>query len=146
MKEDDIKKIFRENQAQENLMVNPANIEDSQSGVQKFLRYLARFRKYEGKEKFEKANKYLLKALSQAEYRLNLKGLVAIMGGEENIFINSRIDGFREGDEDGDKPLVSNSIGEFGSSNVLGPVVQVQKQTEMLEGEFFIYWMMTRLI
>lgn len=146
LKDEEIKKIFRENQAQENLMINPASIEDKDSGVEKFLRFLARFKKYEESGKLEKANKYLLKALSQAEYRLNLKGLVSIMGSEENIFINSRIDGFREGDEDGDKALVSNSIGEFGSSNILGPVVQVQKQTEMVEGEFFIYWMMTRLI
>ncbi len=87
-----------------------------------------------------------MKALSQSEYKLNLNGLVALMGGTENIFVNSRIDGFREGDEDGDKSLISNSLGEFGSPNILGPVVQLQRQTEMIEGEFFIYWMMKRLI
>ena len=141
-----IKKIFRENLIQKNLMINPAKVEDEDTGVAKFLRFLARFRKYEEKGKYEKANKYLLKSLSQAEYKLNLNGLVSLMGGEENLFINSRIDGFREGDEDGNKALISNSIGEFGSSNILGPVVQVQRQTEMIEGEFFIYWMMTRLI
>ena len=146
LKDEEIKKIFRENLGQFNLMINPAKVEDSDTGVSTFLRFMARFRKYESKGNFEKANKYLLKALSQAEYKLNLKGLVALMGGEENIYINARIDGFREGDEDGDKSIVSNSIGEFGSANILGPVVQMQKQTEMLEGEFFIYWMMTRLI
>lgn len=146
LSETQIKKIFRENLVQKNLMINPAKIEDADTGVVKFLRFVARFRKYENKGKFEKANKYLLKSLSQAEFKLNLNGLVTLMGGEENIFINSRIDGFREGDEDGDKALISNSIGEFGSSNILGPVVQMQRQTEMIEGEFFIYWMMTRLI
>lgn len=146
LKDAEIKKIFRENMMQENLMVNPANVEDEDTGVDKFLRFIARFRKYEEKGNYTKANKYLLKALSQAEYKLNLKGLVTLVGGEENIFINSRIDGFREGDEDGDKAIISNTIGEFGSSNILGPVVQVQRQTEMIEGEFFIYWMMTRLI
>lgn len=146
LKDDDIIKIFRENLSQPNLMINPANVEDNETGVRKFLRFLARFRKYEQKGKIDKANKYLLKALSQAEFKLNLKGLVTLMGGEENLFINSRIDGFREGDEDGDKAIISNSIGEFGSSNILGPVVQLQRQTEMIEGEFFIYWMMTRLI
>lgn len=146
MSEADIKKIFRENMAQTNLMINPAQVEDEDTGVGSFLRFLARFRKYEENGNYEKANKYLLKALSQAEYKLNLKGLVALMGGEENIFINSRVDGFREGDEDGDKALISNSLGEFGSSNILGPLIQVQRQTEMIEGEFFIYWMMNRLI
>jgi hypothetical protein len=146
MSEAEIKKIFRENMAQTNLMINPAQVEDEDTGVGSFLRFLARFRKYEENGNFVKANKYLLKALSQAEFKLNLKGLVALMGGEENIFINSRVDGFREGDEDGDKALISNSLGEFGSSNILGPLVQVQRQTEMIEGEFFIYWMMNRLI
>ncbi len=146
MPEEEIKKIFRENMAQTNLMINPAQVDDEDTGFESFLRFLARFRKYEESGKHEKANKYLLKALSQAEYKLNLKGLMALMGGEENIFINSRIDGFREGDEDGDKALISNSLGEFGSPNILGPLVQVQRQTEMIEGEFFIYWMMNRLI
>lgn len=146
LKDDEIKKIFRENLSQENLMINPAKVEDEATGVDSFLSYLAKFRSYEDSGKYIKANKYLMKALSQAEYKLNLKGLVTLMGGEENIFINSRVDGFREGDEDGDKAIISNSIGEFGSSNILGPVVQLQRQTEMIEGEFFIYWMMTRLI
>lgn len=146
LKDSEIKRIFRENKQQKSLVINPAKIEDKDTGVLKFIRFLNRFRKYEEKGNFTKANKYLLKALSQAEYKLTLKGLVALMGGEENIFVNSRIDGFREGDEDGDKALISNSLGEFGAANVLGPVVQVQRQTEMIEGEFFIYWMMTRLI
>lgn len=146
MKDEQIKQIFRENMQQKNLMINPATVEDADTGVDKFIRFLARFRKYEEKGDSIKANKYLLKALSQAELKVNLKGMIALMGGEENIYMNSRIDGFREGDEDGDKPLVSNSLGEFGSSNILGPVVQVQRQSEMIEGEFFIYWMMTRLI
>lgn len=146
MKDDQIKQIFRENMAQSNLMINPANVEDIDTGVAKFLRFVARFKKYESGGNSVKANKYLLKALSQAELKVNLKGMIALMGGEENIYINSRIDGFREGDEDGDKAIVSNSLGEFGSSNVLGPVVQVQRQSDMIEGEFFIYWMMTRLI
>ncbi len=144
--EEETKRIFRENMAQPNLIVSPAKVEDEDTGVEKFLRFMKRFRKYENKGNQFKANKYLLKALSQAEFKLNLKGLVQLMGGAENLYINSRIDGYREGDEDGDKALISNSLGEFGSSNILGPVVQVQKQTEMLEGEFFIYWMMTRLI
>jgi hypothetical protein len=146
LKEDEIKKIFRENMAQDNLMINPVSVEDSETGVDKFLRFIARFRNYENSGKSVKANKYLLKALSQAELKLNLKGIVSLVGGEENIYINSRIDGFREGDEDGDKPIIGDSLGEFGSQNILGPVVQIQKDREMIEGEFFIYWMMQRLI
>lgn len=146
LKADEIKLIFRTHKTFENLVMNPSSVEDEDTGVRKFLRYMARFRRYESKENEEKANKYLLKAFSIAEENLSVAGLVALMGGEENIFINSRIDGFREGDEDGDRNIVSSSLGEYGSSQMLGPVVHVQRQTDMLEGEFFIYWMMTRLI
>lgn len=141
-----IRQIFRENLSHESLLINPAKVQDSDTGVEKFLKFVKRFRNYENDGKYEKANKYLLKSLSQAEYKLNLRGLIEIMGGEENLYVNSRIEGFREGDEDGDRAIVSNSLGEFGSRNILGPLMQVQRQTEMLEGEFFIYWMMTRLI
>lgn len=144
--EQTIRKIFRENLSFKTLMISPAKVTDADTGVDKFLRFMKKFRNYENDHKFEKANKYLLKSLSQAEFKLNLKGLVTLMGGEENLFINSRIDGFREGDEDGDRAIISNSLGEFGSKNILGPLMQIQRQTEMLEGEFFIYWMMTRLI
>jgi len=58
----------------------------------------------------------------------------------------SKIDGFREGDEDGDRVILSNSFGEFGSIHSQGPLYDVLQQTDMLEGEFFIYWLMTRLI
>jgi len=37
-------------------------------------------------------------------------------------------------------------LGEYGSARILGPLVQVQRTTDMLEGEFFINWMMQRLI
>lgn len=146
LSDSEIKKIFRENASFRNLIINPARVTDEDTGVLRFLRFLKRFKRYEEQRKFTKANKYLLKALSQAEFKVNLRGLIALMGGEENIFINSRIDGFREGDEDGDRAIISNSLGEFGSKNILGPVVQLQRQTEMIEGEFFIYWIMKRLI
>lgn len=146
LKGEEIRKIFRENMIQKNLMINPAKVEDKDSGVEKFLELLAKFKTYELKGDYDKANTFLLKALSDAEEKLNLKGLVLIMGGEENIFINARIDGFREGDEDGDRVILSNSIGEFGSRNRLGPITEAQNATGMLEGEFMIYWMMTRLI
>lgn len=146
LKEDEIKKIFRDHYAQESLVINPKTITDEETGVFKFLRFLKKFRKFsERKNKEQKANKFLLKAISHAESKLHLAGMAALVGGSDNMFATSRIDGFREGDEAGDKPIVSNSLGEFGSPRTLGPIVQLQKQTEMLEGEFFIYWMMTRL-
>jgi len=146
LKEDEIKKIFRENKSSENLVLQPALVSDSDSGVFKFLKFLKKFRKYEAKENEKKANKFLLKSFSFAEDNLTLAGLSKLFGGSQNFFMSARIEGFREGDEDGDKPLISSSLGEFGSPLILGPVVGLQRNLEMLEGEFFVYWMMTRLI
>lgn len=172
MNVDDIRQVFRQHKSYKDLMINPQyenvrrNIDqdetlsnadkrdekkrqaelDKRSGAAKFLRFVTRFRKYESQGKEEKANKYLLKAFSQMELNLTLAGITKLMGSENNFYVNSRIDGFREGDEDGDKAIVSNALGDFGSPNILGPMVQMQRNTEMLEGEFFIYWMMSRLI
>jgi hypothetical protein len=152
-----IKRIFLEHKMQHSLVVNP-NIDletenedfDDQkyadTGVNRFLRLLKRYRKLDLKDKDARANKNFLKAISYMEKSIYLPGIVKLMGGEENIYVTSKISGFREGDEDGDRPIVSSSLGEFGSPRILGPVIQMQKATDMLEGEFFINWMMQRLI
>ena len=151
-----IKRIFLEHEMQDSLVINPSVPEENDSGeqddiysdtgVDKFLRLLKRYKKLDAKNRDDRASKNLLKALSYMEKSIYLPGIVALMGGEENLYVTSKISGFREGDEDGDRPIVSNSLGEFGSPRILGPVIQVQKQTDMLEGEFFINWMMQRLI
>lgn len=146
LKEDEIRRIFRTHKSFDNLVVNPAKVEDKHTRVKTFLKYMAKFRKYEAKQNEDKANDYLLKALDTAEDDLTVAGLSALMGGDQNFFMSARIDGFREGDEDGDRSLVSSSLGEFGSSKIAGPIVSLQQGSEMIEGEFFIYWMMTRLI
>lgn len=152
-----IKRIFLENQRRDSLVITPyveeeeanENYDDEKytdTGVNRFLRLLNRYRKYDLKNKDQKANKNLLKALSYMEKNVYLPGMVQLMGGEENIYVTSKITGFREGDEDGDRPIVSNSLGQHGSPRVLGPVIQMQRTTNMLEGEFFINWMMQRLL
>jgi hypothetical protein len=157
LEENRIKRIFLEHQIQNSLVVNP-NVDEEkenedfsdekylETGVHKFLRLLKRFRKLDLKNKDDRANKNLLKAISFMEKSVYLPGIVKLVGGEENIYVTSKISGFREGDEDGDRPIISNSLGEFGSPRILGPVIQMQKTTDMLEGEFFINWMMQRLI
>ncbi len=152
-----IKRIFLENQMQNSLVINPviepeSETEDYDSdkytdtGVNKFLRLLRRYKRLDLKNKDDRANKNLLKALSFMEKSVYLPGIVKLVGGEENIYVTSKIDGFREGDEDGRNPIHANTVGEIGAQRVLGPVVQMQKTTDMLAGEFFINWMMQRLI
>jgi hypothetical protein len=141
-----IKQIFLNHKSQKNLVINPAKLEEHETGVDRFLRLLRRHKNLDEREKTNRANKYLLKAVSFAEANLYVDGMAALVGGMDNLYIYSRIEGFREGDEDGDRTIVSNTLGEIGSPLTLGPIVQMQRQNRLLEGEFFIYWMMTRLI
>ncbi len=141
-----IKEIFKKHYSYKNLMINPANFKEENTKVERFIRFLEKFKKYEENQDEARANKYLLKALYLAEDELTLAGMAALAGGEDNLFASSNIGGFREGDEDGDRSIISNSMGEFGSERQLGPIIDMQRRTKMLEGEFFIYWLMTRLI
>lgn len=146
LNDDQLKEIFRKHRNQKDLTINPREMNDNDSGGNKMVRFMTRFRRYEREGKEDKASKYLMKAFSHAENKLTLEGMTQIVGGKENLYVYSKIDGFREGDEDGDKNIVSNSYGEYGSQDILGPLMQVQRETNMLEGEFFLYWMMSRLI
>lgn len=146
LSDDQVKEIFRKHRNQKDLTINPREMNDNDSGGNKMVRFMTRFRRYEREGKEDKASKYLMKAFSHAENKLTLEGMTQIVGGKENLYVYSKIDGFREGDEDGDKNIVSNSYGEYGSQDILGPLMQVQRETNMLEGEFFLYWMMSRLI
>lgn len=153
-----IKRIFYEHQIQRALVVNPeieaeeGDQEDWEAdkyeatGVNKFLRLLRKYKKHDLKGNDVRSNKNLLKALSFLEKSVYLPGIALMMGGTENIYAFARIEGFREGDEAGDRGITSNAFGQYGSPRILGPVQQMQRTTNMLEGEFFINWMMQRLI
>jgi hypothetical protein len=146
LKDDKIKFIFQNYKSQKDLTINPAEVKEGDTKVARFLNLMKRYRKNLAKGHLDHANKLLLKALYLADDNLTMAGMSELVGGVGNLYMNSRIDGFREGDEDGDKPIQSSSLGEYGSKRLLGPIVDMQQKTHMLEGEFFIYWSMTRLI
>ena len=61
-------------------------------------------------------------------------------------------DGEEIGDEDGDTPIQSSTFGMLGNDNLNGPTAEVMeffRQTgseSMTEGEFYVNWLMGRLI
>ncbi|MBO9667389.1 MAG: hypothetical protein J7501_11320 [Bdellovibrio sp.] len=65
--------------------------------------------------------------------------------GEQNIFIQARIQGFRENDETGDTPLMGNTIGVVGARASTGPLNFIQQNLQIQNGEFFITWMLNPL-
>ena len=100
-----------------------------------------------GKE-VEKALNPCIKVLSLVEkYVKSTSGLIAFLGGPENFRMEAQIAGHREGDELTYESISSNVFGEAGAARPLGPLNHVLRHPDfyMLEGEFFIYWLMMRL-
>ncbi len=144
--EEEVKKIFGRHAMRADLRVKPTNEEENENAANGFLSIRRKWIAARTKKDLIDASELAMKALTEAEEKLNVEGLRSLLGGERNFYVNSKIDGYRAGDENGDRALISNSFGEFGRREVLGPLQNIQQQSEMLEGEFFIYWIMTRLI
>jgi len=155
--ENQIKRIFYEHQTRSSVTVTPGiddedveeNYNDekySNTPAPKFIRLMKRYNKYQAKGKTDLANKNLLKAISHMEKSIYLPGIVKMVGGEDNLYVTSSISGFRESDEDGERAIIGDSLGQFGSSRIYGPLVEIQRATNMMEGEFFINWFMQRLM
>ena len=85
--------------------------------------------------------KYAAKMTSFVELALDLEGIMKMVGGTDNIFIHSKIQGFREGAEDGDTTLISNTIGQIGDRYYAGPLMTIKNKTGMTNGEFFADWL-----
>ena len=83
--------------------------------------------------------------VSTAESMLPGNVFVAALGGPKNVFIQSRIQGFREKDEAGETAILSNTLGQIGSVKASGPLHYVQNNLQMTESEFFINWLITPL-
>jgi len=86
----------------------------------------------------------LMKILKILNSELPLAGIVEVVGGESNLYAFANVQGFREKEEAGDRPYISNSIGEFGDKNILGPLSNMQNKIEMNENEFYAYWILER--
>ncbi len=119
--------------------------EDS-NGSGSFLRLRSIAQRAAADGKLERESKYVLKMISLAEERLSLKGLSELTGGEGGVYVTSRIEGFRKGDENGDTPYEGNSYGEYGSRNTAGPMEAIRALTGMTEAEFLANWLIKRVL
>lgn len=144
--DDQVRRIFSRHAMRADLRIRPANEREDLTRANEFLEQRRKWLRAQAANSNTDASRFAMAALSEAEEKLNLEGLRALLGGEQNFYVTSRIDGYRSADENGDRAIISNSFGEYGSRDVLGPLQTLVQQTEMLEGEFFIYWLMTRLI
>ncbi|MEZ4872854.1 MAG: hypothetical protein R2827_11590 [Bdellovibrionales bacterium] len=110
--------------------------------ARRFVSLRKNYRKYLDKDDLDKATKQVAKLGQLAEQILPLPALVRLVGGKNNIYIRSTINGFRSGAEDAEQPLFSNSLGRFGSLQRQGPIQAVQSILGMSESEFYFYWLL----
>jgi hypothetical protein len=87
----------------------------------------------------------LAKLVNLVESTLTFPGFVDAVGGVNNLYLVGDIRGFRIGDENGDQPIFSRTLGEIGSNKPFGPLAVLQNQIGVSEGELLIYWLLQQL-
>ncbi|RYZ89308.1 MAG: hypothetical protein EOP04_07190 [Proteobacteria bacterium] len=113
--------------------------------TEKFIKMQSEYLALQQSGKALEASAIGLKMVSTAESMLPGNVFVAALGGPKNVFIQSRIQGFREKDEAGETTILSNTLGQIGASKSSGPLHYVQNNLQMTESEFFINWLITPL-
>ncbi len=122
------------------------------SGIKRLLRWKKKYQKNMESNDLKGASNYLLKMVSMIERKLTVEGYEAMFGSKANFLLMAKIDGFRIGDEKGEQPLVSNTFGMVGNDNLNGPTADVLEffrytgSEGMTEGEFYVNWLLGRLI
>ncbi len=150
-KDEEIKDAFMKFQARD--MTNYTGDDALKfSGYKEVINWKKEYQKEIAKSDLKKASHYLLKMISKIESKLTVGGFEALLGGKAGFLLQARIDGFRIGDEKGDQPLISNTFGTLGSDTLGGPTADVLgffQQTggaTMIDGEFYVNWLLGRLI
>lgn len=146
-----IEAIFMKYQSRD--MTNFTNDDTlTHSGIKRLLKWKTKYLQEMQKNNLKGASNHLLKMVSMVERKLTVEGYEAIFGSKANFLLLAKIDGFRIGDEKGEQPIVSNTFGMVGNDNLNGPTADVLEffrytGTEaMTEGEFYINWLLGRLI
>lgn len=68
-----------------------------------------------------------------------------LLGGSEYYYLKGYINGFRVGVENGEEPLVSHSLGEYGSEFTKGTFNTLREAIKISQGELGAYWFLRRL-
>jgi len=89
---------------------------------------------------------YTMEMVEAIEEGLVMEGIGKMVGGGGNMLSIAKIDGFRVGDPNGDKKIISNSFGRVGEEEIEGPVAKMRKFLGITNGEFLASWVLGRLI
>lgn len=117
----------------------------SESIMEKFALSQKRYFKAIDAGDAKEASKQGLKMVSAIESVASTKGLIEMVGGNNNVFVKSSINGFRQNDEAGDSSILSDTLGQIGSAKRSGPLRFVQQNLGMTDSEFFDYWILNKI-
>lgn len=148
MDPEDVKKIFMSHQVR-NSSLYQGEDKIIGSGYKRFLGLRRRYFKKISKERLKRYSNKLLKMVSVVEKKLTIEGIQKLLGGDENFYSYSYINGFRKGDGNADQDgqtLISNSLGEIGENSIMSPTEQIMSILGIGAGEFYVNWILGRII
>lgn len=93
----------------------------------------------------QEASKMALKMISLLESVLPGDQLINALGGKKNVYLAGRIQGFRDGSEAADEPILLDAEGLIGSKKLAGPIRYTTSNLDMSESEFLIYWLLNKI-
>ena len=117
----------------------------SEYAMRKFASAQKKYQKALDAGDANEASKQGMNMVSSVEAVASTKGLVQLVGGINNVFVSSTINGFRSGDEGGDSSIISDTLGQIGSAKRSGPLRFVQENLGMTDSEFFDYWILNKI-
>jgi hypothetical protein len=117
----------------------------AESAMRKFSSAQKKYFRALDKGDANEASKQGLLMVSAVEAIASTKGLIQLVGGVNNVFVQSSINGFRQNDEGGDTAIISDSLGQIGSAHRSGPLRFVQEHLGMTDSEFFDYWILNKI-
>lgn len=118
----------------------------ARSGYYNFISLRKKYSKYLISNDQDRLSKTVIRIVEMVEDNLRMAGIAQVFGGGNNIFAVAKIDGFRVGDENGDKKVMSNSFGRIGTENLEGPIATLKNFVGITTGEFYMSWLMGRVI
>jgi hypothetical protein len=117
----------------------------SENMMRKFAMSQKRYFKAINAGDAKEASKQGMQMVSAVESVASTKGLIEMVGGKNNVYVQSTINGFRENDEAGDSSIISDTLGQIGSAKRSGPLRFVQQNLGMTDSEFFDYWILDKI-
>lgn len=109
------------------------------------IRHKKKFHEKYGTDDKKGALEHGVTFVSTLELLLPFNRFVQLVGGDKNIFVIGRLTAFRDTDEKGDEPIISNSRGQIGSERPRGGLAQAQQSMGITGSSLYLNWILRNL-